>query len=195
MRFLIRLSNGGKYGPADRKKLTTSAYEAVREFGGDIGNLRVSSTAVEFDLLLDSKESLDGAIKALEHRVGSVLTIRELDVETTGHVPSEDAIKLGLSLFNEERHWESHEALEIAWRRFTGPEKDVLQGIILIAAALVHLQKDEHDVALSVLRRGYEKLAAGQGTHFGVDISGLKRTLASMLSPGHPVFFKIETST
>lgn len=192
MRFLIRLSNNGKYTPVDRKRLTTTSYEAVRGLGADIGNLRVSSSAVEFDLLLDSKESLDKAVKVLAKEMGSTLTIRELDTESTAQVGSDEAIRLGLKLFNEERYWESHEALEIAWRRFTGPEKEVLQGIILIAAALVHLQKAEPDVALSVLQRGYRKLAVSEGTHFGVDISALKREITSMLSSGHSVFFKIE---
>ena len=191
MRFLIRLSNKGKYTPADRKRLTTAAYEAVRGLGADVGNLRVSSSAVEFDLLLDSKESMDNAVKVLEKEIGAALTVRELDIESTAQVGSEDAIRLGLKLFNDERYWESHEALEIAWRRFTGPEKEVLQGIILTAAALVHLQKNEPDVALSVLQRGYAKLAVSQGTHFGVDISALKREIDSMLSSGHPIFFKI----
>jgi hypothetical protein len=193
MRFLLRLSNKGNYRPEDRKRLSTAAYETVRGLGADIGNLRVSSSAVEFDLLLDSKESLDEAVKVLEKEIGPMLTMRELDVETTAHVGSEDAIRLGLRLFNEERYWESHEALEIAWRRFTGVEKEVLQGIILIAAALVHLQKNEPDVALSVLLRGYGKLAASQGKQFGVDMVGLKHKVAAMISSDHPSFFTIET--
>ena len=193
MRFLLRLSNKGKYTPADQKKLTTRAYETVRSLGADIGNLRVSSSAVEFDLLLDSKESLNEALKALEREIGPILTMRELDVETTAHVGSEDAISLGLKLFNEERYWESHEALEIAWRRFSESEKEVLQGIILVAAALVHLQKNDPEVALSVLQRAYGKLAASQRKQFGVDIAALKQKIASMLSSGHPTFFTIET--
>jgi hypothetical protein len=192
MRFLLRLSNKGKYTPADRKRLTTAAYEAVRGLGADIGNLRVSTSAVEFDLLLQSKELFDEALKVLENEIGPMLTMRELDVETTAHIGSEDAIRLGVKLFNEERYWESHEALEIAWRRFTGVEKEVLQGIILIAAALVHLQKNEPEVALSVLQRGYGKLSASQGMKFGVDIAAMKQKIASMLSSGRPGFFTIE---
>jgi len=192
MRFLIRLSNKDRHTPQDRKKLSTAAYEAVRGLGADVGNLRVSSSAVELDILLDSKDSMDDAVKALEKQIGPTLTIRELDTETTAQVGSEEAIRLGLKLFNEERYWESHEALEIAWRRFTGPEKEVLQGIILIAAALVHLQKNEPDVALSVLQRGEEKLAANQGTHFGVNVPALRRKVAAVLSSGQPIFIKIE---
>src|SRR5208337_4628596 len=173
MRFLVRLSNEREYVPADRHRLTSLAYEAVRPLGGDIGNLRISSSAVELDLLIDSKANSDRAVQALEDEIGSLVTIRELDVETA-LMENAEAVKLGLALFNEERYWESHEALEAAWRRSSGSEKEILQGIILLAAALVHLQKDEHDITLSVMKRGYEKLAEHRGEHFRVDISALK---------------------
>lgn len=190
---MVRLSNRRKYAPSDRKQLSTVAYAAVRALGADVGNLRVSSAAVELDLLLDFQANVDKAVGALEERIGPKLTIRQLDVQ---NVPMEsaEAIKLGFALFNEERYWESHEALEEAWRRSTGAEKEILQGIILLAAALVHLQKSEHDVALSVMKRGYEKLAGHSGEHFRVDISALKETVGRMLT-GSPDFFKITTTS
>ncbi len=191
MRFLIRLSNPRKYAPADRGRLTSLAYEAVRRFGGDIGNLRVSSSAVELDLLLDSKTNLDKAIRSLEGSIGPSLTLKQLDVASPP-VGNTEAIKLGLDLFNEERYWESHEALELVWRRSTGSEKEILQGIILLAVALVHLQKDEFDVTLSVMERAYGKLAAYDGECFGIGISALKEKIARMLSSRQPEFLKIE---
>ncbi len=193
MRFLVRLSNGRKYTPLDRKRLTSLAYRGVRALGADVGNLHVSSSAVELDLLLDSQTNLDKAVRALEDEIGPSLTIRQLDLQNVP-IESAAAVKLGLALFNEERYWESHEALEAAWRQSTGAEKEILQGIILLAAALVHLQKNEHDIALSVMKRGYEKLAEHRGEHFRVDISALKETVARMLS-SRPEFFKITTSS
>lgn len=191
MRFLVRLSNERKYVPADRHRLTSLAYEAVRLLGGDIGNLRTSSSALELDLLIDSKANLDRAIQALEDKIGSLLTIRELDVETA-LMESAEAAKLGLALFNEERYWESHEALEAAWRKSSGSEKEILQGIILLAAALVHLQKSEQDITLSVMKRAYEKLEKYHTEHFGIDLSTLKEKVMGMISSGRPAFFKIE---
>lgn len=190
MRFLVRLSNGRKYAPADRHRLTSLAYEAVRALGGDIGNLRISGSAVELDLLIDSKGNLAKAVQALDE-IGSLLTIRELDVKSA---PMEDeaAVKLGLGLFNEERYWESHEALEAAWRRSSGSEKEILQGIILLAAALVHLQKNEQDITLSVMKRAYDKLEKYDNEHFGINLSALREKVMGMLSSGQPAFFKIE---
>ena len=192
MRYLVRLQNEGKYRPLDQKRLTSLTYEAVRGLAGDIGNLRVSSSAVELDLLLDSNTNLEKAVQTLEGKIGPLITMKQLDIENPP-VENEEAVKLGLALFNEERFWESHEALEFAWRRLEGPEKEILQGIILLAASLVHLQKNEEAVALSVMKRGYDKLAQHRGEHFGVDVAALKESVARMLSAGKPVFFKIDT--
>jgi len=191
MRFLVRLSNEREYFPADRHRLTSLAYEAVQSLGGDIGNLRISSSAVELDLLIDSKSNLDRAVQALSDKIGSLLMLRELDVGTA-IMENTEAVKLGLALFNEERYWESHEALEAAWRKSNGSEKEVLQGIILLAAALVHLQKSEQDITLSVMKRAYGKLEKYNNEHFGIDLSALKEKVMAMLSSGHPLFFKID---
>ena len=191
MRFLVRLSNERKYVPADRYGLTSLAYDAVQSLGGDIGNLRISTSAVEFDLLIDSKTNLDKAVQALRGKFGSLLTLRELDVETST-MENAEAVKLGLVLFNDERYWESHEALETAWRRSGGSEKEVLQGIILLAAALVHLQKSEQDITLSVMKRAYEKLEKYHDELFGIDISALKEKIMAMILSGQPAYFKIE---
>lgn len=158
--------------------------------GGDIGNLRISGSAVELDLLIDSKAKLAKAVQALGDKIGSLLTVRELDVKSAP-MEDEEAVKLGLGLFNEERYWESHEALEAAWRRSSGSEKEILQGIILLAAALVHLQKNEPDITLSVMKRAYEKLEK-YDEHFGINLSALKEKVMEMLSWGQPAFFKIE---
>jgi hypothetical protein len=191
MRYLIRLQNKGEYSPADRKRLTSLAFETLRVFGMDVGNLRVSNLAVELDLLIDADCDVDGAVKILEREIGTLLTIRKLDVVGPS-IEDAQAIRLGLDLFNEERYWESHEMLELVWRKATGAQKEVLQGIILLAAAFVHLQKNELDVTLSVMKRAHNKLDGHEGSYFGVDIGALKGKISRMISTARPDFFKIE---
>ena len=170
-----------------------SAFETVKPFGGDVGNVRVSSYAIELDLLLSSKLKLQDAIHALEGDLGSLLTSRELD--TLGpQLDVEEEIRQGIELFNSERYWESHEALEYAWRKASGSNKEVLQGIILVAAALVHLQRDESKVALSVMQRAYHKLTGKDPAYFGIDIENLRNELSRMISAGIPEFVKIKTN-
>ncbi len=191
MRFLLRLSNGSKFAPKDARELTLRTYRAVKEFGGDVGNLRVSTAAVELDLLLKSKTNLQAATKSLEKELGPLLALRELDIPGP-RMQAGDAIREGIQMFNEERFWESHEALESAWLTASGADKEILQGLILLAAALVHLQKDELTVTLSVLRRAQNKLSGYHSEHFGVNIDTLRDEVSSMISAGHLNFFKIK---
>jgi hypothetical protein len=191
MRFLVRLVNRGKSEPRDVKALASSAYEVVRGYDADVGNLRVSRTAIELDLLLPSIDALPLVTHALEERLGPLLTVRKLDTPAP-QMDVDQAIREGLGFFNEERYWESHEALEYAWRRAEGVEKEVLQGIILVAAALVHLQKNEVGVALGVMARASDKLLLYHGERFGISIDRVRETLLRMIDDKRPGFFKIE---
>ena len=191
MRYLIRLKNDIGAVPGDRRSLSRLAYDSVKGLGEDIGNLRISASAVELDLLLNSSENLKPAIKILESKIGPSLTIRQLDTDMP-KMEKGAALRMGIDLFNQERYWESHEALESVWLTAIGREKELLQGLILAAAALVHLQKGEDDVALSILSRASEKFRNDNGSYSGIDISKLEKIISSMLSSYKPAVFKIE---
>ena len=193
IRYLVRFENRIGAIPRDTRPLSRLAYDSVKVLGEDIGNLRITSSAVELDLLLASAEHLEPAIRILEARIGQILTVRELDVGVP-RMEKEAAVLLGIDLFNQERYWESHEALESAWLIAEGQEKEVLQGIILTAAAFVHLQKGEDDVTISVMNRAYQKLHNHTRSYLGIDISKLTRFIESILLSGKPISFKIESS-
>jgi predicted metal-dependent hydrolase len=186
---LVRLKNHSA-SPKNQKSISRVAYELVKAFNADVGNLRISSTAIELDLLIGSPERLRDAVGKLEKHFGMVLTLRKLDTPFAV-MPNAEAVKLGVDLFNEERYWESHEALEHAWRNAAGDEKEVLQGIILLAAALVHLQKGEDDVALSILGRAYTKLSGHNGSYLGINIDTATEKVNAMLSSRKPEIVKI----
>ena len=190
MRFLLRLDNPGRYSPKDCGGLSKQVFVVVRTFEADIGNLRVSSCAVEFDLLLTNENHLQGAIGALESSIGRLLTLRKLDVRTIP-LGKAEAIRLGLDLFNEERYWESHEALEEVWRTAAGVEKETLHALILLAASLVHLQKNEPDVALSIMKRACIILSGSHGRYAGIELDDLAATLSRMIDENSPASFKI----
>jgi hypothetical protein len=140
---------------------------------------------------LTSKDSLQASTQALEERLGRLITVRELDVKAPP-IGLGRAVREGVELFNEERYWESHEAFESAWRQTAGTEKEVLQGVILAAAALVHLQKNDRIVALRVIERARDKLLRHSGERFGIDLDNLKQNLSNMIQLGEPGFFKIQ---
>ena len=189
MRFLVRLKNTQSFTPKDCRALAKTAYDRIKILNADVGNLRVSQAAIEFDLLVPSKKVMDLCLKKLIEGLGEPLTVRELDLPAQISTP-ERAVETGIALLNEGRYWESHESLEAAWRIVTGAEREILQGIILLAASLVHLQKDESEVALSIMKRANVKLPQ-EGTCYSIDLTKLKQRVDELLSEENPAFFKL----
>jgi hypothetical protein len=71
--------------------------------------------------------------------------------------------------------------LESVWKKAHGEEKDVLNGIILIAAAFVHDEKDESSICLSILKRAMDKLKYYNGMYLGINIDQVKLYLDEMI--------------
>jgi len=189
MRFLVRLENTHGFAPKDTRALAKAAYEQIKILNGDVGNLRVSQAAIEFDLLVPSHKVMEVCLKELVLRLGEPLTIRKLDLPAHASTPAR-SVEVGILLFNEGRYWESHESLEAAWLTAIGAEREILQGIILLAASFVHLQKDESEIALSILKRANVKLPY-DGVYHGIDLSMLKGQVNELLAKAHPTFLKL----
>lgn len=184
LRYLVRVKNEGREASqasiSDVKK-TLSVNQLPRH-----ENFRVSKVAIEFDLYEDTPGNLERDVRAVTSALGPVLSIRNLSaVEEKRTV--EQSIGLAKAMYSEERFWEVHEELESQWRKLPGgvPEKEVLQGLILLAAAYVHLQKGEESVALSILGRAIFRIGAfGGSSYHGLDISSLRRSLKEMEDAG-----------
>lgn len=189
MRFLVRLKNINRFTPGDTKALSKIGYDRVRSLNADVGNLRVSPAAIEFDVITTSKEVMELCLTKLVESLGPVLTVRELDLPAQVSNPA-GSVEDGIVLFNEERYWESHESLEAAWRTAAGTEREILQGIILLAASLVHLQKGESDIAISIMKRANAKLPQ-RGESCGVDLAKLKQRVNELLAENRPAFLKL----
>ena len=93
----------------------------------------------------------------------------------------EDAVSQGRSYFNDERFWECHEILEGVWKNIDGDEKKLVNGLILVAAALVHYQKNEDDVCISIFNRALEKLEKSTGFYYEIDIDKVKSLVLDMI--------------
>ncbi len=101
----------------------------VEKFGISLKNFRISEVAIEFDLFTKEAESEKYAVKALVSEYGSLLSERNLSQEQA-EVPSKQVtVQLGIELFNEQRYWECHEAIEDIWRNEKNPvERDTPAG-------------------------------------------------------------------
>jgi uncharacterized protein len=189
IRYLVRLANNRGYTPKDVKTL----QGMIRELLGSadkIGNLRISTSAIEFDLFAEQAD-LDRSKSLLEAKISKVVTLRSLEsrVSTRGE---DETLQEGIDLFNHERFWEAHEVLEDIWHPARGVERDAIQGLILTAAAFVHYQKNENAVYVSILGRAKEKL--GTLNDFkGLDIGRLRAGIEQTLIDNKPKLLRIES--
>lgn len=190
-RYFVHLQNRD-YTPKDATVLLLRARELAGAGQPDVvvRDSRVSSKYIEFDTSIPDSMEVNDLASRLEaiSPVASVEHIVEKEMEKG------EAIERAKKLFNEEKYWGTHEALEAVWKATPrGPERDLVNGIILVAAALVHEQKDEHDICMAILRRAAKKLEEGAagGTYYGIDVDRLAATVARMLDTGRAERFTI----
>ena len=151
----------------------------------DVRNLRISEIAIEFDLFVNDVLTKPNVVAVLAG-FGSLLDFRDLTEEGNDRSKigkKEDVVRVSINLFNAQRYWECHEVLEGLWRQVnSGKQKDLQQGIILAASALVHAQKNEPDVCFGMITRALEKLDKWKETnYFSMNITYLKTILRTML--------------
>jgi hypothetical protein len=188
MRYLVRLDNNQAYAPKDVKNLQTKIRKLLGS-NDKIGNLRVSTTAIELDLFA-APSDLGRTKSLLEGKISKVVTLRSLEPRISTRAEDE-ALREGIDLFNQERFWEAHEVLEEIWHPATGVDRDTIQGLILTAAALVHYQKNENSVCVSILGRANEKL--GTLDQFkGLDIGSLRGSIERILEDNTPVLLRVQ---
>ena len=93
----------------------------------------------------------------------------------------------GVALFNGVRYWHAHESWETLWRAAQDDERDFYQGLILVAAGLLHLQRRNRRGALNKLSEGVAKLEPYEPAHRGIfvnELLGRGRQLVAELSDG-----------
>ena len=173
---MIHLKNSG-YLPQDAPLLLTKADQLASRIGVIVRDMRVSSRYLEFDISV-KKEELGRVIDMLAS-IGPLDDARHIVEEK---IDKEEAIEKARQYFNYERYWECHEVLEGVWKKTYEGEKDLIQGIILVAAALVHYQKNEVDICISIMRRAIEKLSNSSGKYHDIDIDKFRNNVSDIIS-------------
>ena len=100
----------------------------------------------------------------------------ELPAGRTPPLDSTEADRLfrrGVALFNGVRYWHAHEAWETLWRAAPDEERDFYQGLIQVAAGLLHLQRRNLRGARNKLSEGLVRLRPYQPAHNGVFVNEL----------------------
>ena len=92
-------------------------------------------------------------------------------------IDAQTAVQEARGLFNEGKFWHVHEALENVWRVASGDEKKLLQGLILAAASLVHLEKQHQDVCWRMMGDALSRLEDQPADYHGWDIARFRNHL------------------
>ncbi len=169
----------------------------VDKFGTVVKNMRVTGVAIEFDLYANDKASMEESVKELSEEYGNVLLGRDLTEQDTSfptlYHDKEETVKESVQLFNEQRYWECHEAMEQIWRRETNPtEKALQQGMILSASALVHAQKDEDAICIGMIPSALTRLNQWkEASYYTLNVDLLKKSMEEILKSGKITYPKI----
>ena len=174
-RFMLHLKNSD-YVPNDAKTILSNSRDLAYGMNLILRDCRVSKKYIELDTSVPQT--------FLEELIQKLSSIAPLDhakhvIEET--FEKDDAISQGISYFNDERFWECHEVLEGVWKKIDGEEKQLINGLILVAAALVHYQKDEDDVCISIFNRALEKLQNAEGKYHNINVDRIKELVCKMI--------------
>jgi hypothetical protein len=183
---MIHLENRS-YSSKDATALLHRARELVEHTETVVRDTRVSTKFLEYDISIPGKVSENSVVERLE----SIAPLASMEEVLERHIAKDEAIRLAKLAFNDEKYWNAHELLEGVWKSSEGDEKSILNGIILVAAAFVHDEKDEQEIAISILRRALAKLENGRGTYFGIDIDLLATRVVEIINTGRISRFAI----
>ncbi len=182
---MLHLKNNG-YLPLNSRELVHLARELCSDIGASIRVVRVASKFVEFDVSVE-KEKFDSVIEKLSP-IGKLDNARHVVEEET---EKEVGIKDGIFYFNNERFWEAHEAWEGAWKKCCGQEKEVIQGLILVAVAFAHSQKNDDDIGIGMFGRALEKIGNFTGMYHNIDVDRIRKKITDMRYNGEIIRFQI----
>ena len=83
----------------------------------------------------------------------------------------------GIRLFNTQKYFEAHEALEAVWLKAEGEEKAFLHGLIQVAAAFHHYTRGNPAGFRSLLEKSWRKLERFGDVRDGLNLAGLRKQL------------------
>ena len=184
-RYMLHLQNNG-YTPANSRSLVHKARELCSRIKASIRVARVATNFVEFDVDVD-EEKLDIVVEKL-NSIGKLVNARHVVEE---EIEKETGIKDGIFYFNNERFWESHEAWEGVWKKCSGKEKELVQGLILVAVAFAHSQKNDDVIGLGVLGRAIKKLGTSPSEFQNIDVDRIRNKVKEMQKNKKLILFQI----
>lgn len=186
-RFMVYLYNQ-QFLPSDAILILKKARELTSSIEIIIRDCRISTNFIELDISIPKNTQIDNVLILLK-KISSIKEVIEVKERLLNKT---EAIDNAIFLFNQEKYWCSHEALEMVWKESKAEEKQLLNGLILICAAFVHNQKNEYNICLSILERSLRKfVTVKKSFYYGINIDGIKTRITKILQDKEIVYFKI----
>jgi len=86
-----------------------------------------------------------------------------------------------VELFNQQDWYPAHDVLEELWHETSGPERRVLQGLIQVAVAHVHLERANLRGATILLGEGLGRISGPSVDDLGLDLQALRDQVSARL--------------
>ena len=173
-RYLLHFKNE-KYLPQNCRELAHRARDLASDMDVSVRLARVASKFIEFDVASENVD-LDPLVERLSP-IGEIDNVRHVVEE---HMDKDKGIKDGIFYYNNERFWECHEAFEGVWNQCYGREKELVQGIILVAVAFAHEQENEESIGIGMLKRALEKLGTSPSMYYSIDVDRIRKKAVEM---------------
>jgi uncharacterized protein len=178
-RFMVYLFND-KFSPQDAKAVLKQARDLAVDSDIVMRDVRVATDFLEIDTSLPDDIELGDALSLLNH----ISPLVEYQKVEDSYMDKEVSIEYARDLFNSQKYWRTHEVLEAVWKSSVNTEKQILNSIILISAALVHYQKNESEICISILKRALIKLDKNEGKYFGIDLDDIRAKISKIVKTG-----------
>ena len=94
---------------------------------------------------------------------------------------NDSRFEIGMKLFNSCQWYKSHDVLEEIWHETGGSERQLIQGILQVAVAQVHLENRNINGATILYGEALGRLKKFQLANFGLDIVGLCKCVTRRL--------------
>ena len=175
-RYMAYLKNEG-FGPKDARLLLSNARQIVEKYDILIRDVRVSNRFIEFDISLGNVEDLK-KIKSIFSFIGQYIDgykVVEKDLKI------EESLILAKKLFNEEKYMDYTRGARMCMEKSLWRRERFTKWTHSYCCPFVHYQKNEKDIALSIMRRALKKLTTANKKYFGIDVVSIKSQVSEMV--------------
>ncbi len=94
---------------------------------------------------------------------------------------NDSRFEIGMKLFNSCQWYKSHDVFEEIWHETGGSERQLIQGILQVAVAQVHLENSNLNGATILYGEALGRLKKFHLANFGLDIEGLSKCVSRRL--------------